>query len=366
MKIIQVIPHLGSGGAERLTVDLCNRLVEVGHSVILCVLNPLKSPYDFFLKQVDDRVYIKCFDKSLGFSLKVLVKLTVFIIKQKPDIVHSHLRALPYCSIADTFFTKGVHTVHSEASVEASRGINRIVRRFLFGIRRVRPVAISPESFNSFKDYYGFDPDLVENGRDVPKNLTVSESVLSEFRIYRRTNKTRVIVHLAHIDEVKRQDLHARVIGRLWNEGFDFSVLFIGSLSDSKYVQLVKKYSSPNLFFLGEKQNPLEYLKEAGAFALTSLYEGLPMSLIEAIGVGAIPVCMPLGGIPNLIIDGENGFLSKDLTEESFYATEKRFLETSESTINEMKRKALDSYAPYTMKNCAEKYLLIYESLKSR
>ncbi len=363
MKIIQVIPHLGSGGAERLTVDLSNQLIKMGHGVIICVLSPLIQPYDFYKSQIDPNIKLISFNKKIGFSLRVLFELTHFIYKQKPDIVHSHLRALPYCIIADLFIAKGVHTIHSEAGVEAGGGINRFVRKLLFKTKRVQPVAISPESFDSFIRYYGYSPCLVENGRNIPQNLITSQSVKEEFQRFRRTNTTRIIVHLAHIDKVKRQVLHAKVANRLFHEGYDFSVLFIGSMSDTDYVKMVKKNSPPNVFFLGEKTNPLEYLKEADAFALTSLYEGLPMSLIEALGVGAIPVCMPVGGIPSLVRDGENGFLSMNLDEESFYHAEKRFLETPDQVIKTMRENAIASYEPYTMINCANNYLSIYYSV---
>lgn len=41
------------------------------------------------------------------------------------------------------------------------------------------------------------------------------------------------------------------------------------------------------------------------AYALCSSYEGMPISLIEAIGVGCIPVCTPVGGIVDVVHNGE-------------------------------------------------------------
>ena len=363
MKIIHVIPTLSSGGAERFTVDICNQLHRYGHSVVICVLSPLTPPDNFYLDQLSDGIRIKSFNKALGFSIKTVYLLTKFIHDEKPDVVHTHLRALAYTALAEVLFVKGIHTVHSEAHIEAYDRINTIVRKILFKSNRVVPVAISPESFTSFKDYYGFDPILVPNGRNVPGDLSVSYMVKKEFLKYRRDEKTRVIVHLAHLDRVKRQALHAHVASRLYREGFNFSILFIGSTRDENYTQIVEEALPPCAFILGERNNPLEYLKEAGAFALCSLYEGLPISLIEALGVGAIPICMPLGGIPNLVVDGSNGILSTDCEEESFYQAEKRYLSLSEREIEEMSHRAKDSYAPYTMEECANKYLQIYQTI---
>lgn len=101
----------------------------------------------------------------------------------------------------------------------------------------------------------------------------------------------------------------AKVTARLYAEGYDFSVLAIGSTSQTDIVEEVKSLKSENFYILGERKNPLEYLKVADAYALCSSYEGLPISLIEALGVGAVPVCTPVGGIVNLVHDGEMVFL---------------------------------------------------------
>ena len=71
----------------------------------------------------------------------------------------------------------------------------------------------------------------------------------------------------------------------------------------------------------------------------------------------------PVGGIPNAVIDGENGFLSTDNTEAAYYEAMKRFLETDMETLNTMSLKAKQSFAPYSMEECAGKYLQLYNNL---
>ena len=116
-------------------------------------------------------------------------------------------------------------------------------------------------------------------------------------------------------------------------------------------------------YIFGGRNYPLEFLQEADAFALSSLFEGMPISLLEALAVGAVPVCTPVGGIPNAVIDGENGFLSTDNTEAAYYEAMKRFLETDMMTLILMSQKAKKSFAPYSMEECAEKYLQLYNIL---
>lgn len=367
MKILQIIPQLSSGGGERFTVDLCNELAERGHKVVLCVLYDLKDEKNsFYLPQVSKKVRVVSLNKKVGFDLGLFRKVNRLVKSEKPDVIHTHLRSLTYSFFVNRFHVKGVHTVHSDAAVESGDKISTFVRKYLFKGGYSQPVTISEVSRRSFVDFYKMDAPMIFNGRNIPADLQVSNKVKAECNSYRKNGKTRLIVHLAHLDNVKRQLLHARVAKRLQNEGYNLGVLFIGSQRYSGYVEQVKAEMPECCHLLGQRTNPLEYLKESGAFALSSLYEGLPISLIEALGVGAIPICTPVGGIVDLVKDGENGFLSSDLEEESFYQAEKRFLEMKDEELEQMRKKAFESYAPFSMTECAAKYEEIYKKVVNK
>ena len=82
----------------------------------------------------------------------------------------------------------------------------------------------------------------------------------------------------------------------------------------------------------GWANSPVEYYRNARVYVLTSEREMLPLSLVEAMLVGVPPVTPPLGAIPDIVDDGENGLLvdrdpvayadaiERLLTDESFRA----------------------------------------------
>lgn len=365
MKIFEIIPQLSSGGAERFTIDLCNEL-STKHEVTLIVLHSVEK-FGFYADELASNVRLVSMDKRMGFDMSLLFRLRRLIKKEKPDVVHTHLNGIVYISLSAAINRRVVycHTVHTTADKESNSFVCRGVRRLLFKARLSTPITISEESQRSFHDYYGIDAPLIDNGRNVPADLALSASVVDEFKKYRRTVKTRVLVCLARMYPVKRHTLLAKVTARLYAEGYDFTVLAIGSTSQIDIVEEVKALKSDNFYILGERKNPLEYLKAADAYALCSSYEGLPISLIEALGVGAVPVCTPVGGIVNLVHDGENGILAAGLEEDDYYNAMKRFLDLDDEALCAMSKKAKESYAPFSMTECAQKYVSLFVDIRA-
>lgn len=364
MKIFEIIPQLSSGGAERFTIDLCNEL-STKHEVTLIVLHSVEK-FGFYADELASNVRLVSMDKRMGFDMSLLFRLRRLIKKEKPDVVHTHLNGIVYISLSAAINRRVVycHTVHNTADKESNSFVCRGVRRLLFKTKLSTPITISEESHRSFLDFYGIDAPMIDNGRNIPMNLKLSANVVDEFKTYRRSDKTRVLVCLARMYPVKRHTLLAKVTAQLYDEGYDFTVLAIGSTSQTDIVEEVKGLKSDNFYILGERKNPLEYLKAADAYALCSSYEGLPISLIEALGVGAVPVCTPVGGIVNLVHDGENGILAAGLEEDDYYNAMKRFLDLDDEALCAMSKKAKESYAPFSMTECAQKYVSLFEKLR--
>lgn len=103
--------------------------------------------------------------------------------------------------------------------------------------------------------------------------------------------------------------------------------------------ELISKYQlSGKVFFPGFQDNPYPYVANADVFVLSSRYEGLPNSLIEALALGkpcAATKCIPI--ISRIIQDGKNGFL----------ATSENPKELADAMIAALKIKEVENtYAP--------------------
>lgn len=362
MKIVEIIPQLASGGAERFVVDLSNELSKQHEIYLISFYSEEKL--NFYNKELLPSVRHIILDKKIGFSFKLLFKLSKLLDDLKPNVVHLHLDALNYM-IPYLFLHRHVKcymTVHNDAFEEAGSKKGLRIRNFCFKHGLIQAITISNESKKSFVECYKMDAPVVFNGRKMPSQIEVSDSVKEAFLTYRKTVKTKVMINLARFSVVKRQPLIAKCVKRLYEEGYDFTFLMIGQTRQADVLEEVKKYSSPALFVLGEKQNPLEYLKLADSYCLFSTYEGLPISLIEALAMEAIPLCTPVGGVKDLVEHGYNGLLSKDLSEEEVYNTMKEFLSMSGEKIAVMKRNALASFKNYSIEETAKQYVEIFNS----
>lgn len=93
---------------------------------------------------------------------------------------------------------------------------------------------------------------------------------------------------------------------------------------------------------------------------LSSLFEGMPISLIEASLAGLPCVCTPVCGAVDLIVDEVNGKLSADFSEDSYIAA----IEFALQHYDELKKNAvrMKENSPYTMEVCAKKYLEFFKS----
>ena len=142
---------------------------------------------------------------------------------------------------------------------------------------------------------------------------------------------------------------------RIRQEGYDAILLIIGDGFNEGEGRKLKEQACDAIHFLGLKSNVGDYLMCADAFCLSSIYEGLPISLLEAMACGVVPICTKVGGIPDVIEDGKTGILS-DVDTSAYTEAMERFFSThiDKSLIQECYRMR------FSMEACALKYYKLY------
>ena len=124
----------------------------------------------------------------------------------------------------------------------------------------------------------------------------------------------------------------------------------------------LEPYLNERIIYLGERSDVRDLLAESDAFCLPSIWEGMPVTLLEALSVGCITICSPVGGIPEVITNGENGFLSSDSSEEAYYKALKSFVFCTDIEIKDMKQKCLKTFDKFRISEVVKKYIEVYKS----
>ena len=118
------------------------------------------------------------------------------------------------------------------------------------------------------------------------------------------------ILYIGRIEPNKGIDYIFEACKALKSEGIRFHLNFAGKEeTEGLYIPKFKEEFGEDFTFhgivSGKKKN--EVLKKCDIFLLPSFYEGLPMSLLETMSFGQVPVVTPVGSIPTVVTDNVNG-----------------------------------------------------------
>lgn len=304
MKILQVIPYFCFGGAETMCENLCYALIGQGHDVTVVSLYGEKTPISRRMETAGVR--IRYLDKKLGLDLSMVPKLRRIMKEEKPDVVHTHLDVIKYAVAAARLagVPGCVHTVHNVAEKEAEGKAQKIINGFYFRLGWSVPVALSPEVQASIVAFYGLEKKRVPvayNGVDLSRCLPKEHYSAGEN------------FHILHIGRFNEQKNHEMLLRAFQKLTLNHPNLRLDLLGDGELRQKMESLAEDlgiqeKVSFLGSQSNVYPYLHDADLFLLPSRYEGMPMTLIEAMGTGLPIVATAVGGVPDMLQNGVDGF----------------------------------------------------------
>ncbi len=354
MKIMQVIPNFGYGGAEVMCAGLAIELKKMGHDVLVVSLYTLKT--SIVDEMISNNVRFVTLGKKGGVDFFFFFKLAEIIHKEKPDVVHSHLYATKYAQFLASIFgvkTK-VFTIHNEAVKDGTK-IDHFLNRFLLKFCNVTPVTLSNDLIESSCKVYG--PKLrhmpvVFNGIPLDKCLPVDAYAKEAVKF----------LHVGRFMEAKN---HKKMV-----EGFvkakkkcpNIELFMYGEGPlQSEIMQLVEKYEAVSyIHYCGISSDIYSVMHEMDVFLLPSLWEGFPMTLVEAMGTGLPIIASNVGGIPNML---KNNYSAMIIEPNSECVCESIVALCNDLSLREkLGRNALDDSVKFSSKGMALSYLNVYEN----
>ena len=357
MKVIQVIPQFGLAGAEIMCENLIYSLKELGNDVIVVSLYDYHSAITERLEK--SGFSIKYLDKKKGFDVSIIPKLYHLFKEEKADVIHTHLYVLKYTVPAAILsgIKCQVHTVHNIAEKEV-RPKEQKVNSIFYKYCHVIPVALSSKIKTSILNVYPLSSEnvpVVFNGIDLRKCYIKTDYKLKED-----------IFKILHIGRFSEQKNHLGLIKGfyLFHKQYPESQLLLigdGELLPEVKLLVAEYKLEDSIIFLGLKDNVYQYLHETDVFILPSKYEGMPMTLIEAMGTGLPIIASNVGGIPDLLENNKSALLISCNENEICDALIK--FRNNEQLRCEYGLYALKKSKKFSSQKMAEKYLRIYKKV---
>ncbi len=303
------------GGAERVLLEIVRRMPR---DRFRCSVATFKSDLQISaLETLAVPLHVLPLRKTYDFSaLKMAFRLHKVIRKENVSVVHtffetSDLWAAPIAKLS------GVPVI---VSSRRDMGILRTHKHHL-AYSWVNPIFHRVLAVSDEVRFYGISHDRVPpsrietlyNGVDLAE-LDAKALEFDARALLGLPPQTPVISTLANIRKVKGIDVLLRTASIVCRQVPDAKFLIVGRTLESKTMaeleSLVKELNlGDNVHFLGPRENPYAVLRASNVFCLPSRSEGFSNALIEAMGCGLPVVATRVGGNPEAVREGKEGFL---------------------------------------------------------
>ncbi len=314
-----------------------------------------------YIESYCDGNKVKKMCKAIGAYFSFLKEMLI----NKPDLVHIHssfggsfYRKLPFVYMANFFNVPVINHIHgSEIAslyINASTKKKQLVEKCFDKCRYL--VVLSEEWKNNL--------DVVKT--KTRKIVIENYSTIHKECLQRKNHQDKIILFLGFITKLKGcfdiPDVAKKVIEQ--NPNVRFILAGSGEVENLRYIieekGISKFFSFPGWVKMEEKE---QLLKNSDIFLLPSYTEAMPMSILEAMGYGLPIVATNVGGIPQLVEEGQNGYMAEPGNIDGFVKAILKLI-SSDELIYDMGRVGIEKAEKnYSLEKHIEKICALYETV---
>ena len=295
MKIVQLLPSLDLGGMERLAVDLACQQKAEGHAPsIYCTSHPGQLAPEAEAAGMP----VHSFAKTTGFSLRLIRDLASRLRVDRPDVLHAHNALVLHYGIAAARFARVpvvVNTRHG-GNMNWDPHCERIWRRAVRWADSVVFVSEGVREYYVTKDRLSRrNMSVIYNGIRVEKFLDRPAHPAVRLPLFRVGCVGRLVPAKDHVTLIRAFSLVARVMPEA-----ELHILGEGPCRAAISQTAESLGIASRVFLHGAGYDVAGFLSTLDLFVLSSIDEGLPISLMEAMAAGLPVVSTRLPGLREL------------------------------------------------------------------
>jgi len=296
------------GGAQIHVRDICVGLKSSGHSISV-VMGGNESHYEEFesneIEQINSKYLIR--QLNLITDIKAFIEIRKIIKRIKPDLIatHSSKAGIIGRVIGWSLHIPTIFTAHGWSFTE---GVTRKKKRMYLLIEKF--VGLISDGVITVSEY---DKQLALKHKVLPleKIITIHNGVhetnrLKEVRF--RSDEINLIMVARFAPPKKQLDL-LKALTKI--QEYKWKMLFVGDGILRKEAEefVEREELNDRVQFLGNRNDVEEVLRNSHIFILLSDWEGLPLSILEAMRSGLPIIASDVGGVKEAVVQSVNGFM---------------------------------------------------------
>lgn len=373
-----MIESLGPGGAEHALVDLATEATRRGHTCDVVVLWP---PYTLEKRLAGTGVTVHHLDlRHRRDALRAVTRLLRLSRRLRPTVIHAQLFFAGVYTAATRMFDGRPTRVYTFQNLDyvgypatsawgrLRRTLERITMRF--GVHGHS--AVSSAAARHVEAQLGLEHvDVVENGVNLAllNEQATAQDAGETLRSLGVPERGPLLVCSARLVHQKGHDYLIEAAALLAQRGIEFHlVLAGGGPRQDELAQSVRDARLQDRVTLTgylPHTTLIPLISRADAIVLTSLYEGLPLAVIEAQALGTAVISTRVGGVPELIDHERNGLLVTPRDAAALADALARFL-TEGDLQARFERAARQGRQRSDISRVADHYERLYDSVRRR
>ncbi len=313
IRIAHLINYLAPAGKELGIIKLIRHMDPRQYENTIVVLNEIRESECLRL----DGLNIIEMDHPGGNSIRLPLRLSKVFRSNQFDIIHTHSWGTLVEGILGAKIAGSPGIVHGEHGTFPDAFLHRKVQRLFWGMSD-RVLSVSGELRDRLSRTTGFPARKIKvilNGVD-EQQFYPSEQLRQDFRkLFHFSESDFIIGMVGRLTRVKNQLMMLRAAAELIRQEEPVQVVIVGgfAVGDDVEKELRSFVRDAGIerfvHFLGFRDDINRFYNGFDVFALTSLSEGCSNVIQEAMICGKPVVATRVGGNPELVKDGETGFL---------------------------------------------------------
>lgn len=354
--VLFIVRTMGLGGTENVVLQLCEILSDKANKIVVCSSGGV---HEKKLQEMGIKHYLipDIASKNPMDMLKSCRSIKSIIDKEQITIVHSHHRMAAF--YAELVAPKNVVKVANAHNTFSDK--KKLTQ---LAYRNTKVIAVGEMVKKNLTEYFDIPEEQVHvihnavkpfDGKIVPVEILYKE----------HANGNVLIGNIGRLSEQKGMTyfIEAAEITAKTHPEARFIIVGDGEEREKLYAQVKAKSLQDRVAFLGYRNDIQNVMSQLDFVVLSSLWEGLPLTPIEAYSVGKTVIGTAVDGTPEIIHDGVDGYLVEPRNPMQLAEKMNELIENPEMWEN-MGIQAIKRYQDeFSFEKLSERYIAFYEGL---